>query len=245
MPRSRSLTPLVLFTLTALAGPGARAAADCAATPQAAWALTQKAAKTRDLGAVLERLTPAGRGSAARSVAGGVVMHIGRLTVPARIEQAQAEAAGDAKAIQSAKEALSNAEKKASGPRRELDALLTRQRLPTLADLGEYPLERLSAPDIEARFAAAAVDHAAFVPAAWALLERLETAAKASGWEGGGGGVDEIAALAVGMGDLVKPLVDLKSKGDTASALNDDDARIDFRRLDGCWLIDGNQWIHD
>ena len=148
---------------------------------------------------------------------------------------------GNAKGVAPAKAALAKAEEKAKGPRREIDALLTRQGYPTVAELGEFPLESLSSPEIRSRFATG--DQIAFVRDAWALLDRLEAAAKARGWEGGGDPAEELAGIAVGMGDLTKPLVGLKVSGETASALNDDDARINFRRLDSCWLIDGNEWI--
>ena len=209
----------------------------CAATPEAVWALTGKAANARDLDAVLAGMTPEARGRATVEVVGAMVQHLRDITLPARIAAGQARLARDPEAQRSTQAALDEVEARARGLERELDDLLGRHRLPTVAAMGSPRIGWLETPDLAASYAA--IDHAPFVRAAWAFAERLETVTQQEVWRLDAS--DPEAALAVGPGSL-RYLVDLEVLGETATGRSIA-TRIRFRRVGGCWFLDGYQMM--
>jgi hypothetical protein len=196
-----------------------RAAPACAATPQEAWALAQKAVAANDAGLATERLSPAYRTRNAVEMAIGASMM-------AEISGLAGEGSGSPAKAAAAKDA----EKKLLA---ELDALLRKYKVPTIKEIGTPLLMKLEDPAVLAKFAP--IDHVAFAREMETFFDKVETAATAAGVKGERSKLDEIV---VGGGDLKAPLTGLKVTGDTATAPAGR-VTMRFTKAGGCWLIDG------
>lgn len=210
-----------LIALGFAAGPAAAppVAPACAATPQEAWTLAQKAVAAGDAGLATERLSTEYRTRNALEMAIGASMM-------AEIGGMSGEGSGSA-----AKAAASKAaETKLLA---ELDALLRKYKVPTLKEIGTPLLMKLEDPTVLAKFAP--IDHVAYAREMEAFFKKVEKAAEASGVKGEGAKLDE---LIVGGGDLMVPATAMKVTGDTAT-LPAGRVTMRFKKVAGCWAIDG------
>jgi hypothetical protein len=205
----------VLSLVLAPAGPA------CAATPADAWKNSKAAVATKDAGAVTLTLTPAyrTRNSVEYAVGASMVAEIGGLSGsmskdPAAARKAQA------------------AEKKLLA---ELDGILRKYRAPTIGEIGKPLLVKMQDPAVEKRFAK--IDHVGYARDMEKFFAKVEAAAKAAGVSGSPPKLDE---LVVGGGDLNTALGAPKVAGDTARATAGATIML-FRKIDGCWLIDGRE----
>jgi hypothetical protein len=206
---------LVLALVLGPAGPA------CAATPADAWKNSKAAVATKDAGAVTLTLTPAyrTRNSVEYAVGASMVAEIGGLSGSMSNDPA---AAGKAKA----------AEKKLLA---ELDRLLVKYKAPTIAQIGKPLLVKMQDPAVEKRFAN--IDHVGYARDMEAFFVKVEAAAKAAGVSGSPPKLDE---LVVGGGDLNAALGAPTVSGDTARATAGSTVML-FRKVDGCWLVDGRE----
>jgi hypothetical protein len=196
-----------------------QAAAACAATPQDAWTLAQKAVAAGDAGLVTERLSPDYRSRNALEMAIGASMlaEIGEMS--GSLSGAPAKAAA-AKAAETKLKA-------------ELDTLLRKYKAPTMKEIGTPYMMKLNDPATQAKFAA--VDHVALSREMESLFRKIEQASEAAGVKGERVKLDE---LVVGSGDLKVPATAMKVTGDTAT-LPSGKVTMRFKKVSGCWLIDG------
>ena len=194
------------------------AAPACAATPQEAWGLAQKAVAANDAGLATERLSPAYR------TRNAVEMAIGASMI-AEISGLAGEGSGSPAKAAAAKDA----EKKLLA---ELDALLRKYKVPTIKEIGTPLLMKLEDPAVLAKFAP--IDHVAYMRDMETFFAKVEKAAEAAGVKGERTKLDEIV---VGGGDL-KAAITPTITGDTATAPA---GRVTMRfvKTGGCWLIDG------
>jgi hypothetical protein len=197
--------------------PGAAAA--CAATPQEAWTLAQKAVAADDAGLVTEQLSPDYRSRNALEMAIGASMlaEIGELSGSLSGTPAKAAAA---KAAETKLKA-------------ELDTLLRKYKAPTMKEIGTPYMAKLNDPATQAKFAA--VDHVALAREMESLFRKIEQASEAAGVKGERVKLDE---LVVGYGDLKVAPTAMKVTGDTAT-LPSGKVTMRFKKVGGCWLIDG------
>ena len=196
-------------------------APSCAATPADAWKNAKAAVAGKDAGAVTLTLTPAyrTRNSVEYAVGASMVAEIGGLS-------------GSMSNTPGAAEKAAAAEKKLLA---ELDQLLTRYKAPTIAQIGTPLLMKMQDPAVEKRFAK--IDHVGYARDMEAFFMKVEAAAKAAGVSGSPPKLDE---LVVGGGDLNAALGAPKITGDTARATAGATVML-FRKVDGCWLIDGRE----
>ncbi len=119
----------------------------------------------------------------------------------------------------------------------ELDGILTKYKAMTIKEIGTPRMMRMRAPEVLKRFST--IDHVGFAREMETFFAKVEAAAKAAGVSGTGE-PPKLDELVVGGGDLNAPLVGMKVTGDTAKATAGN-ATMLFRRLNGCWLIDGRE----
>jgi hypothetical protein len=231
IPRAAAGAVIAMFALAAAAArpeastgavvgsmaPGAAAA--CAATPQEAWTLAQKAVAADDAGLVTEQLSPDYRSRNALEMAIGASMlaEIGELSGSLSGTPAKAAAA---KAAETKLKA-------------ELDTLLRKYKAPTMKEIGTPYMAKLNDPATQAKFAA--VDHVALAREMESLFRKIEQASEAAGVKGERVKLDE---LVVGYGDLKVAPTAMKVTGDTAT-LPSGKVTMRFKKVGGCWLIDG------
>jgi len=191
----------------------------CAATPQDAWTLAQQAVATGDAGLVTERLSPDYRARNALEMAIGASMlaEIGGLSGDG---SGSAEKAAAAKAAETKLLA-------------ELDAILRKYKAPTVKEIGTPLMMKMNDPATQAKFAA--VDHVALAREMETFFTRVEKAAEAAGVKGEKA---ELAELVVGYGDLKVPAAGMKVTGDAAT-LPSGKVTMRFKKIGGCWVIDG------
>ena len=196
-------------------------APSCAATPADAWKNAKAAVAGKDAGAVTLTLTPAyrTRNSIEYAVGASMVAEIGGLSGSMSNKPGVADKAAAA-------------EKKLLA---ELDQLLKKYKAPTIAQIGKPLLVKMQEPAVEKRFAN--IDHVGYARDMEAFFVKVEAAAKAAGVSGSPPKLDE---LVVGGGDLNAALAAPKVTGDTARA-NAGATVMLFRKVDGCWLIDGRE----
>ena len=192
----------------------------CAATPQDAWTLAQQAVATGDAGLATERLSPDFRARNALEMAIGASMlaEMGGLSGDG---SGSAEKAAAAKAAETKLLA-------------ELDAILRKHKAPTIKEIGTPLMAKMNDPATQAKFAP--VDHVALAREMEAFFTKVEKAAEAAGVKGEKA---ELAELVVGYGDIKTPAAGIKATGDAAT-LPSGKATIRFKKIGGCWLIDGH-----
>jgi len=196
-------------------------AQECAATPAEAWRLAQVAVASGDAGAVMLRLSPEyrTRNSVESAVGASMVAELSGL-------------AGELSSTPGASAKAKAAEKRLLA---ELDALLKKYKAPTIAEIGTPRMMRVSEPEVLARFAP--IDHVRFAREIEVFFAKVETASKEAGVTGESPTLDE---LVVGGGDLSAALTEIAGDGDSAKA-SASAQTILFKKLGGCWLVDGRQ----
>ena len=206
---------LVLALVLGPAGPA------CAATPADAWKNSKAAVAAKDAGTVTLTLTPAyrTRNSVEYAVGASMVAEIGGLSGSMSNDPAVAAK-------------TKSAEKKLLA---ELDRILVKHKAPTIAQIGTPILVKMQDPAVEKRFAN--IDHVGYARDMEAFFVKVEAAAKAAGVSGSPPKLDE---LVVGGGDLSASLGAPTVSGDTARATAGSTVML-FRKLEGCWLIDGRE----
>ena len=206
------------------AGPAAplsmTAAPACAATPQEAWTLAQQAIAGGDAGLVTERLSPdfRARNALEMAISASMLAEIGGLS-------------GDASGSAAKASAAKAAETKLLA---ELDAILRKYKAPTIKEIGTPLMMKMNDPATQAKFAP--VDHVAFAREMETFFTKVEKAAEAAGVKGEKA---ELAELVVGYGDIKTPAAGIKVAGETAT-LPSGKATIRFKKIGGCWVIDGH-----
>ena len=192
-----------------------------AATPADAWKNANTAVAGKDAGAGTLTLTPAyrTRNSLEYAVGASMVAEIGGLS-------------GSMSNTPGAAEKAAAAEKKLLA---ELDGLLVKYKAPTIAQIGKPLLMKMEDPAVLTRFAN--IDHVEYARDMEAFFVKVEAAAKAAGVSGSPPKLDE---LVVGGGDLNAELGAPKVTDDTARATAGATVML-FRKVDGCWLIDGRE----
>jgi hypothetical protein len=223
IPRAASGAVLAMFVL---APTGARLeasagmpAAACAATPQEAWTLAQKAVAAGDAGLVTEQLSPDYRSRNALEMAIGASM---------LAEISELSGAGSGSPAKAAAAKAAETQLKA-----ELDTLLRKYKAPTMKEIGTPYMAKLNDPATQAKFAK--VDHVALAREMETFFTKVEKASEAAGVKGEKTKLDE---LVVGYGDLKVPPTAMKVDGDTAT-LPSGKVTMRFKKIGGCWLIDG------
>jgi hypothetical protein len=191
----------------------------CAATPQDAWTLAQQAVASGDAGLVTERLSPGYRARNALEMAIGA-------SLLAEIGEMSGSASGSPEKAAAARAA----ELKLKA---ELDALLRKYKAPTMKEIGTPYMMKMSDPATQAKFAS--VDHVALAREMETFFTKVEQAAEAAGVKGERARLDE---LVVGYGNLKTPVAGMNVAGDTAT-LPSGKVTIRFRKIGGCWVIDG------
>lgn len=206
--------------LTLLLAP-AQPAPACAATPQDAWKNARAAVAGKDAGAVTLTLTPAyrTRNSVEYAVGASLVATIGGLS------GSMSKSPDTAAKTQATEKKLLA----------ELDRLLVKYKAPTIGEIGTPLLVKMQDPAVEKRFAK--IDHVGYAREMEVFFAKVEAAAKAAGVSGEPPKLDE---LVVGGGDLNAPLGTPTVTGDTARATAGSTVML-FRKVDGCWLIDGRE----
>jgi hypothetical protein len=217
--RSNVLVAAMVALGVGVAAPANGQAAACAASPAEAWKLAQQAVASGDAGVVMQRLSPDYRTRTALELAigGSMLAEIGGLAGEGSGSDAKAKAAKAAEA-----QLL-----------KELDTILRKHKAPTVKEIGTPLLMKLEDPATIAKFAK--VDHAAYARDMELFFDKVEKAATAAGVKGERSKLDE---LVVGGGDLKAALGGLKVTGDAATATAGR-VTMQFKRLDGCWVIDG------
>jgi hypothetical protein len=196
--------------------------AACAATPADSWRLAREAVSSKDAGRVMLTLTPAYRTRNAVEYAVGASML-------AEIGGLSGELSGKPGATEKAKKA----EKQLLS---ELDAILVKHKAPTIAQIGTPRLMKMQDPEVQARFAN--VDHIAFAREMERFFVKVEEAAKKAGVSSEG--QMKLDELVVGGGDLNASLATPAVTGETARAAAGTTTML-FRKVKGCWLIDGRE----
>jgi hypothetical protein len=191
----------------------------CAATPQEAWTLAQKAVAAGDAGVVTERLSPDYRTRNALEMAIGASMMVGIGALSGDLSGSPAKAA----AAKAAETQLSA----------ELDTILRKYKAPTIKEIGTPLLMKMEDPAVLAKFAP--IDHVAYAREMESLFARAEKAAEAAGVKGERSKLDE---LVVGGGDLKVAPTAMKVAGDTAT-LPSGKVTMRFKKIAGCWVVDG------
>ena len=196
-------------------------APSCAATPADAWKNARAAVAGKDAGAVTLTLTPAyrTRNSVESAVGASMVAVIGGLS-------------GSMSKSPGAAEKAAAAEKKLLA---ELDRILVKYKAPTIAQIGRPLIVKMQEPAVQAKFAN--IDHVGYARDMEVFFAKVEAAAKAAGVSGEPPKLDE---LVVGGGDLNAPLGEPKVSGENARATAGSTV-MRFRKVDGCWLIDGRE----
>jgi hypothetical protein len=224
MSRSRFVCLTLLFSIVCSGASGSAAAETgaCAKSPEEAWRLAREMVAGKDAGRVMLTLTPAYRTRNAVEYAIGASMlaEIGGLSGELSGKPAAAE-----KAKQTEKRLLA-----------ELDLILKKHKAPTIAQIGTPRLMKMQDPEVQSRFAK--VDHVAFAREMEAFFVKVEDAARAAGVSSQG--PPKLDELVVGGGDLNASLAQVAVTGDTARAAAGSTTML-FRRVDGCWLIDGRE----
>ena len=207
--------------VTLLVCTAAASAQECAASPADAWRLAQVAVKSGDAGAVTLRLSPdyRTRNSLESAIGASMVAELSGL-------------AGEMSSTPGAAAKAKAAEKRLLA---ELDALLKKYKAPTIAEIGTPRMMRLQAPEVLALFAP--IDHVAFAREIEVFFAKVEKASKEAGVTGESPTLDE---LVVGGGNLSAPLTKVTTTGDNATA-SAAEQTILFKKLNGCWLVDGRQ----
>jgi hypothetical protein len=195
------------------------AAPACAATPQEAWTLAQQAVAAGDAGAVTERLTVDFRARNALEMAIGASML-------AEIGEMSGSASGSPEKAAAARAAETQL-------KAELDTLLRKYKAPTMKEIGTPYMMKMNDPATQAKFAN--VDHVALAREMETFFKKTEKAAQAAGVKGESAHLDE---LVVGSGDIKVPPTAMKVAGDTAT-LPSGKVTMRFKKVAGCWLIDG------
>ena len=208
-PEASAGTPAVM-------APGAAA---CAATPQEAWTLAQKAVAANDAGLVTEQLSPDYRSRNALEMAIGASM---------LAEISEMSGAGSGSPAKAAAAKAAETQLKA-----ELDTLLRKYKAPTMKEIGTPYMAKMNDPATQAKFAK--VDHVALAREMETFFRKVEKATEAAGVKGEKAKLDE---LVVGYGDLKVPPAAMKVDGDTAT-LPSGKVTMRFKKIGGCWLIDG------
>jgi hypothetical protein len=191
----------------------------CAATPQDAWTLAQQAVATGDAGLVTERLSPDYRARNALEMAIGA-------SILTEIGEMSGSGSGSPEKAAAARAAEVNL-------KAELDTLLRKYKAPTMKEIGTPYMMKLNDPATQAKFAS--VDHVALAREMETFFTKVEKAAEAAGVKGEKAG---LAELVVGYGDLKVPATGMTVTGDTAT-LPSGKVTMRFRKIGGCWLIDG------
>ena len=217
---TRLVVAITVLAASLSAPPTIRAQAPaCAATPEEAFRLAREAVATGDAGLVMLRLSPALRTENALELAIGASMVAGLGGLSGQLSNAPEKAAAATKAE--------------AALRAELDAILTKHKAPTIAQIGTPLMAKLQDPAVLKQFAP--LDHVAYARDMEAFFTKVEKAAAAAGVQGESSSLGE---LVVGGGDLHAPLATLKMAGDTATAAAGS-ATLTFRRIAGCWVVDG------
>jgi len=214
----------LLFSV-AFSGTLGSAAADtarCAATPEETWRLAREMVASKDAGSVMLTLTPAYRTRNAVEYAVGASM--------------LAEISGLSGELSSKPGAAEKARQAEQRLLAELDAILRKYKAPTIAQIGTPRLMKMQDPDVQSRFAK--VDHVAFAREMEVFLGKVEAAAKAAGVSSQG--PPKLDELVVGGGDLNASLAAPAVTGETARAAAGSTTML-FRKVNGCWLIDGRE----
>ena len=221
MTHVRAVTLTSLLFLSAVAMAQTPAPARCAASPVDAWEHAREAVKSGDAGRVMLALTPEKRARESSSYAVGAHMVLGL-----------SELAGDLSKKPDAARKAKEAEKKLS---LELDALLKKNKAPSITQIGKPIMQRVYAPDVLKLFAN--VDHAAYARDMEKFFVKVEAAAKDAGVKSEN--PPKLDELVVGFGtDLASPLSALQTSGDTANAVAGKTS-MQFKKINGCWLVDG------
>lgn len=194
----------------------------CAATPEESWRLAREAVASKDAGRVTLTLTPAyrTRNAVEYAVGASMVAEIGGLS---------GELSNKPGAAEKAKEAEQRL-------LRELDAILVKHKAPTIAQIGTPRLMKMQDPEVQARFAK--VDHVAFAREMEVFFVKVEAAAKAAGVSSSG--PPKLDEIVVGGGDLNAALATPAVTGETARGAAGSTTML-FRKVNGCWLIDGRE----
>lgn len=222
--RSAAAVARVCFGIAfaAAATAAAEIPAACAGTPQEAWSRSREAVASGDAGKVMLTLTPAyrTRNSVEYAVGASMVAQIGGLS-------------GELSSKPGAADKAKAAEKKLLA---ELDAILKKYKAATMKEIGTPLLVRMQAPDVLARFEK--IDHPAYAREMEKFFARVEAAAKEAGVSSQGAA--KLDELVVGGGDLKAPLAAPNMTGDAARAAAGSTTML-FRKMDGCWLVDGRE----
>jgi hypothetical protein len=221
MNRKRSAL-LFSVVFSGVLGSAAAESAGCAATPEENWRLAREAVSSKDAGQVMLTFTPAFRTRNAVEYAVGASM-------VAELSGLSGELSGKPGEAEKAKEA----EQRLLA---ELDAILRKHKAPTIAQIGTPRLMKMHDPEVQGRFAN--IDHVAFAREMEAFFGKVEAAAKAAGVSSQG--PTKLDELVVGGGDLNASLAKPAVAGETARAAAGSTTML-FRKVGGCWLIDGRE----
>ena len=194
----------------------------CAAMPEESWRLAREAVVSKDAGRVMLTFTPAFRTQNAVEYAVGASM-------VAEISGLSGELSGKPAAAEKAKKAEQQLLS-------ELDAILVKHKAPTIAQIGTPRLMKIQDSEVQGRFSK--IDHVSFARAMEAFFVKVEEAAKAAGVSSSG--PPKLDELVVGGGDLSAALATPAVTGETARAAAGTTTML-FRKVDGCWLIDGRE----
>jgi len=200
----------------------ADAATGCSTGPSDAWKASQEAVASGDAGRVILTLTPAyrTRNAVEYAVGASMVAQIGGMSGTMSDKPGAAEKAKAAETKLLA----------------ELDAILKKYKAATIEEIGKPLLVRMQEPEVLARFEK--IDHAAYAREMEKFLGKVEAAAKEAGVSSPG--APKLDELVVGGGDLSAPLAAPAVTGDTAKAAAGT-ATMRFRKVNGCWLVDGRE----
>jgi len=227
MRHGKSRSALIAASLVAVSLAFARSASaqtpsGCAATPADAWARSREAVASGDAGKVMLTLTPAyrTRNAVEYAVGASMVAQLGGMSGELSNKPGAAE---KAKATETKLLA-------------ELDGILKKYKAATIAEIGKPLLVRMQAPEVLARFEK--IDHPAYAREMEKFLAKVEAAAKDAGVSSQG--TPKLDELVVGGGDLKAPLAAPQVTGDTARAAAGPTTML-FRKVGGCWLVDGRE----
>ena len=213
----------VLFSAVLSGAVGSTTAeiAPCAKSPEEAWRLAQEAVSSKDAGRVMLTFTPTYRTQNAVEYAVGASM-------VAEISGLSGELSGNPAAVEKAKKAEQRL-------LLELDAILVKHKAPTIAQIGTPRLMKMRDPAVQARFAK--IDHVAYAREMESFFLKAEAAAKEAGVSSPG--PTKLDELVVGGGALSASLAPA-IVGETARAAAGSTTML-FRKVNGCWLIDGRE----
>ncbi len=220
--RSALIASLVAVSLASARSASAQAPSGCAATPGQAWAGSREAVASGDAGKVMLTLTPAYRTRNAVEYAVGASM--------------MAQLGGISGEMSNKPGAADKAKAAETKLLAELDGILKKYKAATIAEIGKPLLVRMQAPEVLARFEK--LDHAAYAREMEKFFAKVEAAAKDAGVSSQG--TPKLSELVVGGGDLHVPLGAPQVTGDAARAAAGPTTML-FRKVDGCWLVDGRE----